>query len=77
MNNYVLQYIGEGTPNTRQVKDRIHASKVQVVDDSLPGTILLSLTAREFENIKCLFEKDWSLTPEKIFRVPDTRKSAR
>lgn len=75
MSNYILQYIGDGTPDTQQVQEIIHACHLRIIDDSLfPRTILLELGENDITAMKPDFGKNWSLTPEKEYRVPDTRR---
>ena len=75
MANYILQYRGKGAPDLQQVKATLHACKAKVLDDSLlPHTALLQLEDAEVETVRTQFEADWSLTPEKKYHVPDTRR---
>lgn len=75
MSNYILQYIGDGTPDTQQVQEIIHACHLRIIDDSLsPRTILLELMENDITKVRPEFGKNWSLTPEKEYRVPDTRR---
>lgn len=51
------------------------ACHLRIIDDSLfPRTILLELGENDITVIKPEFGKNWSLTPEKEYRVPDTRR---
>lgn len=78
MSNYILQYIGDGTPDTQQVQDIIYACHLRIIDDSLfPQTILLELGENDITAMKPEFGKNWSLTPEKEYRVPDTRRKTK
>lgn len=75
MGNYILTYMGKGLPDLQQVKRALHACKINVVDDSLlPHTALLEMEEHEVAQVKSQFETDWSLTPEKQYKVPDTRR---
>jgi hypothetical protein len=75
MANYILQYKGSGMPDPQVVKETLHICGVSIIDASLlPRAALLDLTDEELENVRCKFEADWSLTPEKKYKVPDTKK---
>ncbi|WP_343667929.1 hypothetical protein [Chitinophaga sp.] len=75
MANYILQYRGTGVPDPKQVKETLHICGVNIIDGSLlPHTALLDVSEGEVENVRCRFEADWSLTPEKKYRVPDTKR---
>lgn len=75
MANYILQYKGTGIPDPQLVQDALHACGCSIIDGSLlPLTALLDVQDNEVENIRCRFEAEWSLTPEKKYSVPDTKK---
>ncbi|UPK72028.1 hypothetical protein [Chitinophaga filiformis] len=75
MGNYILQYIGDGTPDAQQVHALIHRCELRIVDDSLsPRTILLELAGTDIAKVRPELGTEWSLTPEKEYRVPDTRR---
>lgn len=75
MANYILQYRGEGVPDPQLIKDTLQACGCSIVDGSLlPRTVLLDVQENEVETIRCRFEAEWSLTPEKKYSVPDTKK---
>lgn len=75
MANYILQYRGTGVPDAQLLKEVLHACGCSIVDGSLlPGTVLLDVQDNEVESIRCRFEAEWSLTPEKRYSVPDTKK---
>ena len=75
MANYILQYRGSGVPDTQQVKETLHACGINIVDGSLlPHTVLLEMTENDVSVVKGHFEADWSLTPEKKYSVPDSRR---
>lgn len=75
MANYILQYKGSGRPDPQAVKETLHVCGVSIIDGSLlPHAALLDMSESEVENVRCRFEADWSLTPEKKYTVPDTKK---
>ena len=75
MDNYILQYIGDGTPDAQQVQALIHRCELRIVDDSLsPRTILLELAGTDIAKVRPELGTEWSLTPEKEYRVPNTRR---
>jgi len=75
MGNYILQYIGDGTPDAQQVQKIIHTCNLRIVDDSLfPRTVLLELAGTDITKVRPELGKEWSLTPEKEYHVPDTRR---
>lgn len=75
MANYILQYRGNGIPDPQRVMETLHICGVSIIDGSLlPLTALLDVSDGEVENVRCKFEADWSLTPEKKYAVPDTKK---
>ncbi len=75
MGNYILQYIGDGTPDAQQVQEIIHTCNLRIVDDSLfPRTVLLELAGTDITKVRPELGKEWSLTPEKEYHVPDTRR---
>jgi hypothetical protein len=75
MANYILQYRGTGIPDPQQVKETLHVCGVSIIDGSLlPHTALLDVRDGEVEHVRGKFEADWSLTPEKKYKVPDTKR---
>jgi len=75
MANYILQYRGTGIPDPQLVKETLHICGVSIIDGSLlPQSALLDVRDGEVENVRCKFEADWSLTPEKTYKVPDTKR---
>ncbi|WPQ61948.1 hypothetical protein SIO70_26660 [Chitinophaga sancti] len=75
MANYILQYRGKGIPDSQRVKETLHICGVNIIDGSLlPQTVLLDMSDGEVENVRGRFEAEWSLTPEKKYTVPDTKK---
>ncbi|MCF6402863.1 hypothetical protein L3C95_10065 [Chitinophaga filiformis] len=75
MGNYILQYIGDGTPDAQQAQEIIHNCQLRIIDDSLfPQTILLELAGTDIAKVRPALGTEWSLTPEKEYRVPDTRR---
>lgn len=75
MANYILQYRGTGVPDAQLVKDVLHTCGCNIVDGSLlPRVVLLDVQDSEVESVRCRFESEWSLTPEKKYSVPDTKK---
>ncbi|SFW18092.1 hypothetical protein [Chitinophaga sancti] len=75
MANYILQYKGSGVPDLQAVKETLHVCGVSIIDGSLlPHAALLDVREEDVEKVRCKFEADWSLTPEKKYKVPDTKK---
>ena len=76
--NFILRYIGTGKPDLEQITAVLELHEVKIADDSLlPKSALLKADETSFTALAASLDANWVLIPEKIVKVPDTKKKIR
>jgi hypothetical protein len=76
--NFILRYIGTGKPDLEQITAVLELHEVKIADDSLlPKSALLKADETSFTALAASLDANWELIPEKIVKVPDTKKKIR
>jgi len=76
--NFILRYIGTGKPDLEQITAVLELHEVKIADDSLlPKSALLKADKTSFTALAASLDANWELIPEKIVKVPDTKKKIR
>jgi hypothetical protein len=75
---FILKYTGAGKPDLKKITAVLSVHDIQIVDDSLlPKWALIQGDESQVSQLKTALDGDWVLTPEKTFKVPDTKKRIR
>jgi hypothetical protein len=76
--NFIVMYSGAATPDAEETRRILDSCGAALVDDSMfPNAVLVELDEQMVSRLQAELKGDWTIQPEKKFRVPDTRRKPR
>jgi hypothetical protein len=75
---YIVRYSGAVEPNAEEAKRILSSCGAALIDDSMfPKMVLVELDEEMAVRLRAELKGDWIVSPEKKYKVPDTRRKAR
>ena len=76
MANYILKYKKDDQPDLDKISIYFSKHNIRVLDDSLlPQTVLVKLNDTQLGDLRDNLDHEWTILPEKKYKVPHTKKS--
>lgn len=73
--NYILRHEGISAPDVKKLHEIISRYKIKVLDDTMmPKMGLVTMEERNLEPVRRELEGMWVISPERKYKVPDTRR---
>ena len=73
--NYILKYKGDRAPDLASMNDVLQTHRIRIIDGTLlPEIVLIELDHLQFKKLRATLPEDWTIDPEKLYTIPDTRK---
>lgn len=75
MTKFILKYTGTNQPDLKKITAILDENQACLLDTSLfPSTALIEIEDSRLPHLKGGLDGEWSIYPEKSYRIPGTRK---
>ena len=74
MTNFILKHKGAKKPNIKEVRAILEANNAHLLDNSLlPNAVIVEIDEINLPHLKSQLDGEWSIYPEKGYRIPTTK----